>query len=253
MPDTFAITILFIIVCTVAGAFMKGRAKDLCLRDFSGYSVTLEKTGGKIIWGRLRVENSALELIYSKPYTDEGDRHVETSYILYKSEYGQVKALVRYIDDLDPEGVKTRERELERTYRPHWSLRLMRKGRNFFGTVRDSLLEVANLFMGRIRTLTPAGGMLQGQDKYVSQLRQQATAAMQTSYEPTLERYIGKKIVLAVVQDGNKTEYAGILKDYTTEFIEVMDTWYAGVQGNEPRKADLVLPRAIGIVRHAGE
>ena len=252
MPDTFAITIIFIVVCTVAGAFIKGRTKDLCLRDFSGYTVTLEKTGGKVIWGKLRVENSALELVYSEPYTDEGDAHVETSYIIYKSEYGEIKMLARYIDDLDPKRVKTREKDLKKTYHPHWSSRLMRRGRNFFGTVRDSLLEVANLFMGRVRSMTPAGKMLEGQDKYVSQLQQQATTAIQTSYEPTLERYMGKKVVLAVMQDGKKTEYAGILKDYTTEFIEIMDTRHAAAGGQEPRKADLVIPRALGIVRHAG-
>ncbi len=252
MPDTFAITILFIVVCTVAGAFVKGRTKDLCLRDFSGYSVTLEKTGGKVVWGKLRVENSALELVYPEPYTDEKDKHTETSYILYKSEYGQMKALVRYIDDLDPERAKAREKDLKKTRYPHWSSRLMRRGRNFFGTVRDSLLEVANLFMGRVKSAMPAGKMLQGQDKYVSQLQQQAAAAMQTSYEPTLERYIGKEVVLAVMQDGNKTEYAGILKDYTTEFIEIMDTRYADALRKETRRADLVVPRALGIVRHAG-
>ncbi|MFH1552243.1 MAG: hypothetical protein ABID83_01200 [Candidatus Omnitrophota bacterium] len=252
MPDTFAITIILIVVCTVAGAFIKGRTKDRCMQDFSGYPVTLEKNDEKTVWGRLCVENSGLELVYAQPYTDKKENHVETSYILYKSEYRQIKTLVRYIEDLDPELIKRREKDLERTYDPRWSARFARKTRNFFGTIRDSLLEVANLFIGRVKTATPAGKILQGQDKYTSALGLQLVTQAGTSYEPILERYIGKKCILAVTDGENKTEYEGILKDYTTEFIEIMDVQYTGGEGRPARKADLVIPRTVGTVRHSG-
>ena len=35
MPDTFAITIVAIIIFTVFTAFIKGRSKDKCLREFA--------------------------------------------------------------------------------------------------------------------------------------------------------------------------------------------------------------------------
>ncbi len=252
MPDTFAITVLFIIFCTIFGAFIKGRTKDRCLRDFSGYPVTIEKSDGKVVWGGLRIENSGLELHYSEPYIDKKDNQAETSYILYKSEYSRIKALIRYIDDLGPELLGSREKQFKKTCHSRWYSRLARKIRNFFGTVRDSLLEMTDLFMGRMKSLTPAGKILQGQDKYVSKVKQQAFTMAQTSYEPILERYIGKKVVLAVMGEGEKKEYAGILKDYTPEFIEIMDVMYAGAGVKEPRRADLVVPRSAGIVRHAG-
>ena len=251
--DTFAVTIIFIAGCTMIGAFVKGRARDNCLLDFSGYPVTLEKNDGKVIWGKLCVENSGLELFYPEPYTDEAEKHIETSYLLYKSEYGQIKALVRYADDLDRDLAKMRERVIEKAKNPSWYSRLVRKMHNFFGTVRDSLLEVANLFMGRVKTATPAGKILTGQDKYVSQLQRQAFSTLQTSYEPFLEKYRGKKVVLAVVTGGEKREYSGVLKDYTTEFIELVDTGYKGAGDQQTRAADIVVPRALGVVRHLGE
>ncbi len=254
MPDSFTITIIFIIVCTVVGAFIKGRSRDRCLTDFSGYPALLEKTDGKVVWGNLRVENSGLELIYKEPYLDQKEKHLESSYILYKNEYNQLKTLIRYIDELDSILAKKREEDLRKTCHPSWWGRFLRKTRNFFGTVRDSLLEMINLFMGRIKAMTPAGALLKGQDKYVTQLQSQTLAEISSSaYEPILERYIGKKCVLALVFEGKKTEYAGILKDYTTEFVSIMDVEHADkrLEAKSLRKADLIVPRALGTVRHA--
>jgi len=49
MLDVFAITIIFVIVVTVVAAFVRGRSKDKCLKDFSGNLVTLQETTGKLI------------------------------------------------------------------------------------------------------------------------------------------------------------------------------------------------------------
>jgi hypothetical protein len=68
-----------------------------------------------------------------------------------------------------------------------------------------------------------------------------------------LERYIGHKVVLEMVKGDRILEYCGVLKEYTAEFIEIMDVNYA-VQENDPaRKADLVVPRKIGLIRHLAE
>ena len=61
MPDTFAITIIFIILSTVVAAFVRRKSRDKCLKDYLHDLVTLEETTGKIIRGKLRVENTGLE------------------------------------------------------------------------------------------------------------------------------------------------------------------------------------------------
>jgi len=48
MPDTFAITIIFIVLSAGIAAFFRGRSRDKCLKDFSDYVITEEKTGGII-------------------------------------------------------------------------------------------------------------------------------------------------------------------------------------------------------------
>jgi hypothetical protein len=251
MPDTFAITIIFIVLATMVAAFVRRRKRDKCLKDFVGDLVSLEETDGKEVYGKLRVENTGLEFVYSEAYADE-DGHDETSYVLYKFEYPKIQALIRYHEKLSDSGRKERERELKRTYHPTLVRRLKRRVQNVFKTVRDSVMEVVNMLMTAAKKATPAAGVLTGQDKYVSQMKQELMGSVGTSYEPLLERYIGHKVVLEVIKGDKIFEYCGVLKEYTAEFVEIMDVDYKAAE-EAGRRADLVVPRKYGVVRHLGE
>ena len=105
----FAITIVFIVLSTLIAAFIRRTKRDKCLKEFRGCMVTVEDTGGKEIWGRLNVENTGLELVYTQAHEDT-DGHLETSYILYKHEYAKIQMLVRYHDQLSDKNKKQRQR-----------------------------------------------------------------------------------------------------------------------------------------------
>jgi len=249
---TFAITIIFIVLSTLVAAFIRRRQKDKCLKDFSDDMITVEDTAGKTIWGKLNVENTGLEFVYSEKHTDK-QGHDETSYILYKHEYPKIVALLRYHDQLSESGKRKREKELKRTYHPTLLRRVKRKIQNVFKTVRDSVMEVVNMLISQARKATPAGGVLTSQDKYVSQIKQELMGSVGTSYEPLLERYIGHKVVLELIKGDKIFEYSGVLKDYTAEFIEIMDVNYKAKEDEPPKTVDLVVFRKYGVVRHLGE
>ncbi|MFH1360957.1 MAG: hypothetical protein ABIJ41_08025 [Candidatus Omnitrophota bacterium] len=252
MQDTFAITIIFIICSAFIAAFIKGRSKDKCLVEFSGDRVTLEQTSGKTIWGKLIVETTGLEMIYPKAHKDQ-DGHDETSYILYKGEYPTIQAIIRYHEDLDEKRRLKRDNELKKTYHPNFYRRAKRKMLNLFKTVRDSMMDVVNMVIDLAKKRTPAGALMTSQDKYVSQVKQEMIGFVGTSYEPLLERHIGAKVVLEVNKNGKKYEFVGILKDYTADYIELMDVNYRLSQESPPKKADVVVPRQYTFVRHLGE
>lgn len=252
MPSALFITIVFIILATVVGAFVRKRCRDKCLKDFSNNIVTLEDTSGKTIWGQLRVENTGLELIYPKKQKD-ADGHDEASYILYKYEYPNISALIRFHDELSQANKKQRQKELERTYHPGLLRRLKRKIQNVFKTLRDSVLEVLNVLISQAKKATPAGAVLSSQDKYVTQMKQELLGTVGTSFEPLLEKHIGHKVVLELTKADKIFEYCGVLKDYTAEFIEIMDVEYKAQQEKASQKADLVVLRKYGTVRHLGE
>ena len=251
MPYT-AITIIFIVLSTVVAAFIRRRSRDKCLKDFSEAIVTLEQTTDKIIWGELNVENTGLEFIYPEKHEDK-EGHDETSYILYKYEYPKIAALLRFHDQLSESNKRKREKELNRTYHPGLLRRLKRKIQNAFKTVRDSVMEVVNMLISQAKKATPAGAVLTSQDKYVSQMKQELMGSVGTSFEPLLERYIGHKVVLELAKGDKIFEYCGVLKEYTAEFIEIMDVNYKVEEDEPAKKADLVVLRKYGVVRHLGE
>jgi len=247
-----AITIIFIVLATGVGAFIRRRSRDKCLKDFGRNMVTLEETSGKTIWGKLNVENTGLEFVYPEKHKDE-EGHDETSYILYKYEYPNIAALIRYHDELSERNKKERGKELKRTYHPTLLRRVKRKIQNVFKTVRDSVMEVVNLLISQAKKATPAGAVLTSQDKYVSRMKQELMGSVGTSFEPLLERYIGRRVVLELIKGDKIFEYCGVLKEYTAEFIEVMDVDYKVKDDQPTRKADLVVLRKYGVVRHLGE
>ncbi|MBA7589667.1 hypothetical protein ES708_31756 [subsurface metagenome] len=252
MPDTFAITIIFIILATVIAAFVRRKSRDKCLKDFLHDLITLEETTGKIIRGKLRVENTGLEFTYPTNYKDENG-HKKASYILYKYEYSNIRALIRYHDELNEGAKKDREKELKRTYHPRFLRKLKRKIQNVFKTVKDSVMEVMNMLISQAKKTTPAGAVLTSQDKHVSQIQKELMGSVGTSFEPLLERYIGHRVVLELIKGEKLFKYSGVLKDYTAEFIEIMDIDYTITKDQPVRKADLVVPRKYGVVRHLGE
>lgn len=253
MKDPMFLTIVFVVLSALVATFIRRVKKDKCLKDFIGYMVTLEKKDGKIIWGKLNVLNTGLELVYSELNKDNNG-HVEASYLLYKHEYGAgIEVLIRYHDELSEANKKKRLKSLERTYHPGFFRKLRRKIFNIIKTVKDSVLEVVNLLISQAKARGPTKKMLtSGRDKYVNQMRDTLMDAVSTSYEPLLEMCIGCKVVLEIVKGDKVIELCGVLEDYTANFIEIMNVDYTDAEG-KVRKVDLIVPRKVGIVRHLAE
>ena len=114
-------------------------------------------------------------------------------------------------------------------------------------------MEVVNLLIGRAKQVTPVGRVLSGRDKYVSQMQAGVFSSLNTSFEPLIEKHMGKRVVLQLSRAGKIIEYPGILKGYTAEFLELMDLTYRSPGREEVRKADIVVPRSVGLIRHLGE
>ena len=84
-------------------------------------------------------------------------------------------------------------------------------------------------------------------------MKKELGGSMGTSFDPLLERHIGKKVILELKKADKILGYSGVLKDYTVKFVEVMDVGYRIKEDQKVRKADLVVPREYGVIRHLGE
>ncbi len=76
--STFLITMLIILVGVMVGGYLNGQRKDRGLAAFEGYEVTLERLDGRLIWGKMNLETTGIELQYATDVQDE--QHIETSY-----------------------------------------------------------------------------------------------------------------------------------------------------------------------------
>jgi len=250
LDNALLLTIIFIIVTTVIGTFLGSRRKDRCLTSFCDFMVTLLEKDGKRVWGHLAVETSGLELLYSEDYLDED--HVETSYILFKEEYDRIYLLLRLHSELSEENKHKRIQEVKRAYHPSPPRLLVRRARNVVNTCKDAILEVVGVAMTRAKTANPALATLASQQKYVTRIGKDVTGFLGRSYDSILEKHIGKRVVLEITTvDGEVQEYVGIFKDYSQQFLQVMDVSYPN--GGQTRLCDIIAPRAHASIRHGAE
>ena len=219
LNNAFTLSLLLVIVGSLVGLYVKAHSRDRCLKDFENFRVTLERTNGKLVWGRLKVYNTGIELEYEREHQDE-EGHVENSYVLYNNEFDQIGALYRYHDELTGEKKKRRERAIRRVYRPSIFSIASRKLRNFANTFKDAILQSFGLFMGSKTKGTALGSK---QKELTGLSGQLLSASTGNAFDPILERYLGQYVVTERMASDQSEEIAGILKEYSPKFLELLN------------------------------
>lgn len=224
MFDTsLLITVALIFLVTLIGSYLRSRRKDPCLRSFEGFHVTLERASNKIVWGILALESTGMELCYRDDVQDV--KHLESSYILYASEYDDIEAIFRFADELSPANKKKRAADIKRSFHPGAYERAKRNLRKFVGTASDSINEVIGLLVGRARKpagryITPTG------ETYLNKLGTNLIGQVGGVFDPLMEHYIGQKVVVEVMEGSEVHEHVGIFKNYSPDFVEILDVQF---------------------------
>ncbi|NOX61230.1 MAG: hypothetical protein GXP42_04690 [Chloroflexi bacterium] len=220
---SFIITIAVILLASLLGAWLRARRRDDCLVSFEGFHVTLALVDGRRIWGVMDVLPTGLELHYRNAVQD--DHHLESSYLLYSNEFEQIEAIFRYADDLLPEKQREREKAIQQAFHPNPTQKLKRKTRNFISAASASLNEIFGMTLSRARK--PAGQLIDASgETHLKKLGQEVIGQAGLQTDPLLERLIGVKIVFETVEDGVIHEHVGILKEYTSNFYEILDVQF---------------------------
>ena len=221
MDASLLITLAIVFFATLIGSALGSIRKDRCLADFGDFHVTLEHADGRVIWGVMRILATGFELVYRNSVRSE-QALVKTSYVFYRDEYAHIQGLYRYTDDLDPAKRRERDRSLRRAFHPGPVSYLTRRLRNFTNTATDSLSEMLTLVLGRSRPLQTELVMASGQ-KHLSGLTKDVLGYVGTSYDPVLESFVGAEAVVEMRVEDTVYEYVGVLKDYSADFLEVLD------------------------------
>jgi hypothetical protein len=248
--DIFDVTLLatggVIILITMFGAYLRSSRCDPCLESFNDYMVTLERADGKVIWGELELESTGFELSYRDSVQDSN--HIESSYVLYGSEFSEIQALYRYVDELEPEERERRQRDLDKYFHPGLLVRLSRTLQHFFSLAGESLTEVLGMVMGRLRK--PAGRYIgEVSDDHFMRFSNAVVGSVGSTFDPLLERFVGHKIVVEVVEDGEAHEHVAVFKNYSADFFELLDVQYPQARSLSLNVQEQTLRDSVTIVR----
>lgn len=222
--NALSITLAFIFISALIGTILRNLSIDKCLHHFDNFHVTLELTSQDLIWGTLKMYSSGLELLYREPRLDSSG-HYETSFILYSSEYDSIQTICRYHGDLSEKRRRIRENDIRKTYQPTIFSKTIRWLRNLLNTFQDALSKSLNLIIGQMKKVSP-GSVILKQDAQISKIGTDIIGYAGNAYDPILERYIGEKVVLEVSYADRKEEYLGVLKEYNSTFLELLNVAY---------------------------
>ena len=249
--DAATITILFIIFSALLAVVLRKIKKDKCLKDFRDDIITIELLNDQQYRGELKLKSSGLKFNY--PELIEGENNLKfLSFLLYKNEFPDIQAVVRYHKDLTEEKKRLRKEDFKKTFQPSRWRRIRRSIINFFKVIKDAVIEIINLMSSHLSKTTPVGAAISSNDSQVNKMKNEVYGLVETSYEPLLEDYIGERVILELKRGSDWVKYNGVLKDYTAEFIELINVDYAPEKKGKI-DADLIVLRKYGIVRNLSE
>ena len=137
-----------------------------------------------------------------------------------------------------------RDRALRHTYRPGPHRRWARRIRNWLNTLKDAVADAAAAVAGRAGFRAEAGR--------AGSTSAAVVGAVGRAYDPLLERHIGRRVVIVVVNDdGGREEYVGIFREYSGAFLAVVDVDF--IEDGAPQVADLIVPRPRATLRASAE
>lgn len=253
--DTTLITILVLLALATGLAILRARRRDRCLSALDDFHVTLAEQGGDLVWGRAHVYATGLEIEYPKPIVARGG-HLERSFIFYKDQFGTMTALYRCPEGLSEEEQARRSIMIEQTANPGMLRRTMRWLRNWMSMVRDALVQAVGLIIGVAKTRAPGSAVFSSQEQNMKALSGEIIGHTGNAFDPLLEQHLFTQVVVEITTDDTTRSYCGWLKDYTSEFIEVLDA-YANTPDTTPQPVQPFSPDTtalphIDIAVHAG-
>ncbi len=222
MDKVLFFSILLVFLGALVGSVLQHRRLDRVLKDLRGFHVT-SRVQEKRIWGRFHLYSNAIELIFSRPYINRR-KHPLTSYIIFSEQMNDIDVIFRFHDELTPRNQQRRLLEIDRTKNPGIFRRIQRSIRNFMVAFREAIDESIGLLLSRVQKKA-SSTLLQGQDGYLKKISSNTLGVVSTAaYDPVLEHYINHRVVFeAGKKDGQQVEYAGVLKEYSTGWVSILD------------------------------
>ena len=223
--DLFFLTLLVLFASTLIGALLRRFRRDRCLQLFDDFHVTFIHADGKPRWGDLAATSQGVEIRYDAPFVNRRGL-VKSSHLVMKDELADCLALCRTVHALTGEEQTARAQQIEKTFKPALLARSLRRLRNFADMISDAVGKSLSVIVGSLGGRL--GAAMASRKSDVNELGKTLAGVVTNAYEPLLERYIGKPVIVecqsAPGAPLETAEFSGYLVEYTENFVAVFNS-----------------------------
>lgn len=219
MDNVLIISILLIFMTALLSNIMKQRKRDRVLKEMQDFHITMLVDGDKQVWGKMQVYSNGLELQYTNIHRNSAGE-LTSSYIMHQDDLDRIGLFYRFHNELSLENQERRKEEVEDTIHPGIYSRSKRTIRNLVNAFNDAINEALGVFISRMKGHSSAVAQ---QDAYLKKVGTSALGLVGNVYDPILERFINKRVVIVVQGKDNKQNYSGFLKEYSPSWLSLLD------------------------------
>ncbi|QQE11872.1 hypothetical protein JD969_20745 [Planctomycetota bacterium] len=235
IQGSFGLTVLFIFLTAVIGVIINQRKRDKCLKHMDDYHVTYIDNKGTVTWGDLAVFSKGLEINYDEQYLTR-DQLIKASSLIYSTDLTNCNAICRVTSALTNKELQLRKKQIKKAFNPNIIRRTLRGFRNILNTLKDAFSKALSLLLGQLSKASPKGA-LTSQKGGIDQIGQMVLGVAGNSYEPLLERHIGRPVIMQTkFKTGDKeiiSEFPGFLADYTDKYISLFNKSHEPIDSQE--------------------
>ncbi len=250
MLDFWLPMILLFVAATIA-AIATRRKRDRCLKYFNKEPVMILMQSGKWLWGRFIAYPQAMELAFEDPETDETGLK-KASYVLYTPEVEGIRQILQPPPSAGTPEHEKWKKEIQRIANPSLFRRFKRWLWNVFNTLRDAVSQSLGMILGTLKSKTPMG-KVSGADKRAGEIGNTLLGTVPNAYEPVLEKYLSKQVVVEMLAGDEVIEYAGLLQEYSGKYLLLRNVPFSpeiDIGKPLPDRFDIIFPRSRTLVRH---
>lgn len=219
MDNVLLLSILLIFMTALLSNVMKQRRRDRVLKEMQDFHITMQVDGNKQVWGKMQVYSNGLELRYSNMHRNRAGL-LTSSYIMHQEDLDRIGLFYRFHNELSPENQQRREDEVQGTINPSIVSRGKRSLKNLINAFNDAINEAFGVFISRLKGQSTA---IAQQDLYLKKVGTSALGLVGNVYDPILERFINKRVVVVVRGTDETHNFAGFLKEYSPSWLSLLD------------------------------
>ncbi len=247
----FWIPMILLFVAATITAIATRRKRDRCLKYFNRHPVMIRMESGKWMWGRFIAYPKAMELVFEHPEADESG-FKKASYVLYSPEVDGIKKILQPPPLAGTAEYEKWQKEIRRIANPSLLRRFKRWLWNVFNTLRDAVSQSMGMLIGSMKKSTPIGKVA-GADKRAGEIGNTLLGTVPNAYEPVLEKYLSKQVIVEMLEDGQVIEFAGLLQEYSGKYLLLRNVAFQpdiNIGAPLPDRFDIIFPRSKALVRH---